>query len=127
MGGKATSTLATVATGKSAVISVSSMSMSQGIGVGSGTTALSIPGGQASGVVGGQGSGVASAPLGAMSTGAALGTGVNPPTCTWTCIAAAPNGAVVKRNPEIEAPAPAPAPHFGRRSIRRTAEHFAFE
>ena len=128
MDGKATSTLATVATGKSAVISVPSMSMNQGGGIGPGTTALSIPGGQASGVVGAQGSSVASAPLGAMSTGAALGTGVNPPTCTCTCMAAAANGAVVKRmHPEIEAPAPAPAPHFGRRSIRRAAEYFALE
>jgi hypothetical protein len=128
MGGRTTSTLATVATGKSAVISVSSLSLNQSEGVGSGTTALSIPGGQASGVVGGQGPGVASTPLGAISTGAALGTGVTAPTCTCTCMAAATNGAVVKRmHPEIEAPAPAPAPHFGRRSIRRTAEHFAFE
>jgi hypothetical protein len=119
-GGKATSTLATVATAKSAVTFTSSMSMNRGGGFRSGTTTLSIPGGQASGVVGGQGSGVASAPLGAMSTGAALGTGVNPPTCTCTCMAAAASGAVVKRMyPEIEAPAPVPRPRFGKRNIRR--------
>jgi hypothetical protein len=101
-GGKATSTLATVT--------------------------LSVPGGQASGVVGAQGSSVASVPLGAMSTGAALGTAVNPPTCTCTCMAAAANGAVVKRmHPEIEAPAPALEPHFGRRSVKRTPQHFALE
>jgi hypothetical protein len=43
-------------------------------------------------------------------------------------MAAAANGAVVKRmGPEIEAPAPAPAPRFGRRAIKRPAEHFALE
>jgi hypothetical protein len=130
MGGKATSTLATVATAKSAVFSASSMSMNQGggAGFGFGTTALSVPSGQASGVVGGQGPGGSSVPFGAMSTGAALGTAVNPSTCTCTCMAAAAKGAVVKRmHPEIEAPAPAPGPHFGRRSIRRAADRFALE
>jgi len=102
MGGKATSTLSTVR--------------------------FSMPGGQPSGAVGVQSSGVASAPLGTMSTGVALGTGVSPPMCTWTCMPVEANSAVVKRvDPEIEAPAPVPGPHFGRRNIRRTPEHFALE
>ena len=120
-GANASSTLATVATVNSAVVSVPS-----------GTTALSLAGGNGGGVVGVQTSAVAAAvssfPFGTMSTGAigAQGTGtIAAPGCTCTCMAAAK--AAAKRELEAAAPVPVPAPHFGRRSIRRTFERFALE